>query len=121
MSPKVRWLLLGIAALALAAAWIDRSGLLRPPPAPIVVTPELVAAGRKVYRNRCHTCHTDIPLGRRVKDWAPMHAYEVIGRLQGIGVSPERKPMPPFPGTDDERRALAAWISELGAGRVPQY
>ena len=121
MSPKVRWLLLAIAALALAWAWLDRSGLLKPPPAPIVVTSELVAAGRRVYRDRCHSCHTDIPLGKRVKAWAPGHAYDVIGRLPEIGVSPERKPMPPFPGSDDERRALAAWISELGAGRVPQY
>jgi mono/diheme cytochrome c family protein len=120
MSPTVRWLLLGIALLAAAAGGVAGSGILKPPPAPIAVTPDLVAAGRIVYRGRCHTCHTDIPLAKRVKGWEPMHAYEVIGRLQTIGVS-GKKPMPPFPGTDEDRRALAAWISELGAGRVPQY
>ena len=120
MSPRIRWLLIAITALALGTAWLDQSGLLDPPPAPIVVTPELVASGRRVYRDRCHTCHNDIPLRKRVDGWEPMHAYEVIGRLPTIG-KPEKKPMPPFPGTDDDRRALAAWLSELGAGRVPQY
>jgi len=114
-------MLIGIALLAAAVGGIAGSGILEPPPAPIAVTPELVAAGRLVYRNRCHTCHTDIPLAKRVKGWEPMHAYEVIGRLPTIGVSGTNKPMPPFPGTDEDRRALAAWISELGAGRVPQY
>jgi len=120
MSPKVRWLLVAVALLALAAVAVDRSGLLAPPPAPIVVTPELVASGRKVYRDRCHSCHTDIPLGKRVAGWDPMHAYEVVGKLQTIGKEGKR-PMQAFPGSDDERRALAAWISELGAARVPQY
>jgi mono/diheme cytochrome c family protein len=120
MSPKVRWLLLGLAALSLTAAAVNESGMLMRPPSPIVVTPDLVAAGRKVYLARCHTCHSDVPLAKRVKDWEPMHAYDVIGRLPEV-LKGGKKPMPAFPGTDEDRRALAAWVSELGAGRVPQY
>ena len=121
MGRSVRFALLAVAGLALVAAVLDESGWLRPAPAPIVVTAELVAAGRTVYLDRCHRCHTDIPLAKRVKDWAPMRAYQAIGHLQEVGVAPDKKPMPTFPGTDEDRRALAAWLSELGAGRVPQY
>jgi mono/diheme cytochrome c family protein len=115
MSATVRWVLLAVAALAATVALADRLGLLRLEPAPIVVTPELVAAGRKVYRDRCHGCHGEIPLAKRVRDWPARKAYEVIGRLPEVTRS-----MPPFPGTDEERRALAAWIAELGAGRISQ-
>ena len=120
MSSWVRWVLAGAVAVVVAAVAVDQAGLLDPPPAPIVVTPELVAAGRKVYRERCHSCHTDIPLHKRIAGWDPMHAYDVVGKLQTIGKEGKR-PMPPFPGTKEDRRAVAAWLSELGAGRVPQY
>ncbi len=119
MSSWVRWVLAAVAVLAAAVA-VDRTGVLDPPPEPIVVTPALVSVGHKVYRERCHGCHSDIPLARRVAGWDPMHAYDVIGKLQTLG-KPGRTPMPRFPGTQDERRALAGWLSELGAGRVPQY
>lgn len=120
MNPTVRWHVLAVAAAAVGAVALDRSGVLDSAPEPITVTPELVARGRQVYRDRCHSCHTDIPLSKRVAGWDTFHAYEVIGRLQTVGKEGKR-PMAPFPGTTDERRALAAWLSELGAGRVPQY
>jgi mono/diheme cytochrome c family protein len=116
MSPRVRWLLAGVAAIGVTAAALAQSGILRSPPAPIVVTPELVTEGHRVYLRRCHTCHNDVPLAKRVKDWKAEHAYDVLGRLPKV-----YRAMPPFPGTDDERRALAAWIQALGSGQTPQY
>ena len=41
-------------------------------------------------------------------------AYEKIGRLQ----DPPRANMPPFPGTEEDRRALAIFMAALGAGRA---
>ena len=116
MSKAVRWSLLAVALASLAAYSVIGSGILEPPPAPVVVTPEAVARGRLVYRNRCHGCHNDIPLSKRVAGWSADHAYDVIGSL------PKRyRAMPHFAGDDAERRALAAWVSALGAGQVPQY
>jgi mono/diheme cytochrome c family protein len=116
MSPLVRWALAGIAVLALAIGGVVASGVLEPAPGPVVVTPETIARGRQVYRYRCHTCHTDIPLSKRVAGWTADHAYQVIGRLPQT-----YKAMPAFAGDDEERRALAAWVHALGAGQVPQY
>jgi mono/diheme cytochrome c family protein len=116
MSRTVRLLLLALALASLAAYAVIRSGILEPPPAPVVVTPEAIARGRLVYRNRCHGCHNDIPLEKRVAGWSADQAYAVIGDL------PKRKrAMPAFAGDDAERRALAAWVHALGAGQVPQY
>jgi len=116
MSRIVSLSLLALAVASLAAFGVIRSGVLEPPPAPVVVTPEAVARGRVVYRNRCHGCHNDIPLSKRVAGWSADQAYAIIGNL------PKRyKAMPAFAGDDAERRALAAWVHALGAGQVPQY
>jgi mono/diheme cytochrome c family protein len=116
MSPRVRWALAAVAALALAVAGLAASGVLDPSPAPVVVTPEAVARGREVYRYRCHTCHNDIPLAKRVAGWSAQKAYEVVGDL------PKRyRSMPAFAGDDDERRAVAAFLQAVGEGSTSQY
>jgi mono/diheme cytochrome c family protein len=104
------------AVLALgAAAWAaSAAGLLRAARGPLVETPEAVAAGEAVYRYRCHGCHRDVPLEKRVAGWTADRAYAFIGVQQDY----PRALMPRFPGTDDDRRALAIWIQALGAGRV---
>jgi len=116
MSRAMRWSLLAVALASLAAYPVIRSGVLEPPPAGVVVTPEAIARGRLVYRYRCHGCHNDIPLSKRVAGWSADQAYAFIGDL------PKRtRAMPSFAGDDAERRALAAWVHALGAGQVPQY
>jgi mono/diheme cytochrome c family protein len=100
--------LLGVAAaVTLAASVLER----RAPPAPLVATPDEVVRGERVFRRWCLHCHSDIPLPSRVRGWSPERAYAVIGRLPEI-----TQAMPPFRGTDEERRALAVYLASLGAG-----
>jgi mono/diheme cytochrome c family protein len=87
--------------------------MLRRPPPPLVETPEAIGWGRRLFEDRCLHCHSDVPLAPRVAGWSPERAYEAIGRLPELYAS-----MPAFHGTDDERRALAVFVSAVGAGRA---
>ncbi len=95
------------AALTLYLAGLDGrlDETLLPPPGP------LIAAGRRVMEYRCLGCHRDLPLRKRVAGWSMPFAYEAIGRLPKLNPG-----MPAFGGTEQERRALAAWLAALGAG-----
>jgi mono/diheme cytochrome c family protein len=111
VSPRYRNLALAVALLGLAAIGAERLRLFEPPPAPLVTSPEAVDRGRRVFDRQCRHCHSDIPLERRVAGWSLERAYATLGRL------PEVYPaMPPFRGTDEERRALAAFLAALGRG-----
>ncbi len=107
---------LSCAALLLAALVAWSAGLFSSPPAPLVESPEAVAAGQAVFAYRCTPCHQDVPLARRVAGWSVERAYQTIGRLPQV----PRANMPAFPGTEDDRRALAAFLAALGAGRAQQ-
>jgi mono/diheme cytochrome c family protein len=68
-----------------------------------------VAAGKEIFRVACRGCHTldgynglREPLAGLDEDYL----YELTGRLEIL-----RGKMPPFPGTDDERRAVAKYLS----------
>ncbi len=112
MSPRTRNAGLAAAALLVAAAWAWDAGLLRPAPPPLRATPEALALGERILASRCLHCHAAIPLAPRVAGWSAERAYEALGRL------PQLYPaMPRFHGTDDERRALALYLAEIGAGR----
>ena len=80
---------------------------------PAAATPELVAAGRRIFANRCWSCHHEIPLAQRIRGWTLARAYETVGRLPSVS-----RAMPPFPGSDDERRAIAAYLAAVGAGEA---
>jgi mono/diheme cytochrome c family protein len=97
-----------VVGVALAYAW--DAGLLRPPPPPLRATPQALALGERVLANACLHCHASIPLAPRVAGWSAERAYEALGRLPRLNPA-----MPPFPGTDDERRALALYLARLGA------
>ena len=107
---------LGFAALILGAGLAWDAGLFAPAPPPLVDSPEAVAAGLRVFTYRCTGCHRDVPLARRVAGWSADRAYQTIGQLPKV----PRANMPPFPGTEEERRNLALFIAALGAGRVRQ-
>jgi mono/diheme cytochrome c family protein len=94
--------------LALYLAGLD--GAIEAAPAP---GEGLVARGRAVLDERCLICHAGIPLRPRVAGWTEDRAYEVLGRLPDLNPA-----MPDFEGTDDERRALAAYLAALAAGNV---
>jgi mono/diheme cytochrome c family protein len=77
-------------------------------------TPAALERGRAVVRGRCLHCHATIPLAPRVAGWSAERAYDALGRL------PELRPaMPAFSGDDQERRAVAVYLSALGAGAAP--
>ena len=113
MRPWTFFAALGLAALVLGVGLGWDSGLFAPPPPPLVESPEAVEVGRSVFTRRCVGCHRDVPLARRVAGWSAQRAYRTIGDLPGV----PRANMPAFPGTEEERRALALFISALGAGR----
>jgi mono/diheme cytochrome c family protein len=110
------WIALAAAAGIVAAGVAFDAGLLSPAPPPLLESPEAVSAGQAVFAYRCTPCHRDVPLQRRVAGWSAEDAYQVIGRLPKV----RRANMPPFQGTEDERRALAVFLSALGAGRARQ-
>ena len=98
------------AVLLVAGTYAWEEGLLRPAPPPLRPTPEALALGERILRSRCLHCHSAIPLAPRVAGWSAERAYEALGHL------PQLYPaMPPFHGTDDERRALALYLAALGA------
>ncbi|HYG67394.1 MAG TPA: hypothetical protein VD838_07030 [Anaeromyxobacteraceae bacterium] len=92
-------------ALAAWLAALDGRDDVAAPPAP-----DRVARGRAVAR-RCDVCHDTIPLAPRVAGWTEGQAYDALGRLDRLDPA-----MPPFHGTEAERRDLAAWLAALGAG-----
>jgi len=113
--PKKTFIAMGVlAALVLAAGWASGAGWFAPPPPPLVETPEAVAAGRAVFAYRCAGCHRDVRLEARVAGWSADRAYEVLGRLQDV----PRANMPRFPGSEEDRRAVAVFLAALGAGRA---
>ncbi len=77
---------------------------------------DLEARGEQVMRSFCLSCHGSPggqvadPLGPRLRPevWGdPEQAYANVGRLQSIN----RRMDQPVPGSDADRRALAAWLS----------
>jgi len=75
----------------------------------------LEQVGYEIFRTECRSCHTvDGYNGIRVmvKGWREDFIdfqLRHLNELKGF--------MPPFLGTEQERKALAAWLAELGRGR----
>jgi mono/diheme cytochrome c family protein len=110
------WIALAFASLLVGAGLAWDAGLLAPRRPALDESPGAVAAGQAVFAFRCTPCHRDVPLQGRVAGWSAQRAYEVIGRLPEVG----RASMPPFQGTEEERRALASFLAALGGGRAHQ-
>jgi hypothetical protein len=69
------------------------------------------AAGQEVFRLLCSSCHTVAgynAIRPIVKDWSEDY---IDSQLQNLDVLKEV--MPPFLGSDEERRALAKWLEGL--------
>ncbi len=68
-------------------------------------------AGKEIFRVQCNICHTVIgyngikPL---ISGWTEQDIYDTLGKLDRI-----KGYMPPFVGTEEERRALARWLNTL--------
>jgi mono/diheme cytochrome c family protein len=71
--------------------------------------------GRAIAKKYCLSCHVldadeDGPgLRDHVAGWTSEKAYESLGNLKKLN-----RMMPDFRGSDEERRTLAGYLSELG-------
>lgn len=70
--------------------------------------PQAGISGGTVFEDNCSECHvqsSEDPLFSRLRRHDETEIYDLIGRLNTV--NPQ---MPPFDGTDRERKVLAAWI-----------
>lgn len=91
------------------------------------VGPDTLTRGEELMRRFCLSCHgspggkAEDPLGPRLHPevWGdPERAYANLGQLWRIN----RRMDQPFPGTDTERRELAAWLSSRAReNRTPAW
>lgn len=90
-------------------------------------SPDVHARGEEAMRRFCLSCHgspggvPEDPLGPRLRPevWGdPALAYENIGLLWRVN----RRMDQPFTGSDDDRRALASWLSRRSLqNRTPPW
>ncbi len=75
--------------------------------------PAAGGGGADVFEQHCAACHgpdSPWPITDRLRGRAAGDFYEIIGRLPQM-----REEMPPFAGSEDERRALAQYLGSLAA------
>jgi cytochrome bd-type quinol oxidase subunit 1/mono/diheme cytochrome c family protein len=75
------------------------------------------AAGPHAFEEHCGACHgpeSEWPIAPRLRGRGAAELYDLIGRLPQV-----RGEMPPFAGSDEERRALAAYLGGLAAAGGP--
>ncbi|MCA1732110.1 MAG: c-type cytochrome, partial [Acidobacteria bacterium] len=76
--------------------------------------PETGDAAAELFEESCAMCHgpdSEWPLLERIAGRSETELYEQLGDLEAIN-----EMMPPFEGTDEERRALSAWLATAAAG-----
>ena len=81
------------------------------------VTPQnQVEAGRAIFKAECMACHTvngwrdQRNMSKRIAGWPEDAIYDYVGNLHK-----NRPFMPPFVGTDEERRALAKYLAQIAS------
>jgi mono/diheme cytochrome c family protein len=75
--------------------------------------PSAAGGGAEVFAQYCSACHgpeAAWPITDRLRGRAAGDLYDLIGRLPQV-----REEMPPFAGSEDERRALAHYLAGLAA------
>jgi mono/diheme cytochrome c family protein len=79
-------------------------------------TPPATAGGADVFERHCAACHSPDspwPIRDRLRGRSAGELYELIGRLAEV-----REEMPPFAGSEDERRALAQHLGGPAAAEA---
>ncbi|HEU4522371.1 MAG TPA: c-type cytochrome, partial [Thermoanaerobaculia bacterium] len=82
---------------------------------PDLPPPVAAASGADLFESSCAMCHgtgSDWPMQPRVAGRSEDEIYEALGRLPELN-----EVMPPFEGTDAERRALAGYLATLAETR----
>jgi mono/diheme cytochrome c family protein len=78
--------------------------------------PAVAGGGAEVFERHCAACHgpdSPWPMAGRLRGRSAGDFYELVGRLPQV-----REEMPPFAGSEDERRALAQYLASLVATEV---
>jgi len=78
-----------------------------------IEAPAAALGGAAIFERHCSACHgpeAAWPISDRLRGRAAGDFYDLIGRLPQV-----REEMPPFSGTEDERRALAQYLGGLAA------
>lgn len=102
--------------------YLNKDGYLKhaafvPPEFRVVTDGNRLTAGKYIYQMQCRYCHTENGINSikaRVKGLDEAAIFARIGSLN----SPATPFMPPFTGTEAERHALAAFLSNLEQGKV---
>jgi mono/diheme cytochrome c family protein/cytochrome bd-type quinol oxidase subunit 1 len=79
--------------------------------------PAAAGAGAAAFEEHCAACHgaeSEWPIGDRLRGRSESDFYELIGRLPQV-----REEMPPFAGSEEERRALARHLAGLAETAPP--
>ena len=79
--------------------------------------PAAAGAGAAAFEEHCAACHgaeSEWPIGDRLRGRSESDFYELIGRLSQV-----REEMPPFAGSEEERRALARHLAGLAETAPP--
>jgi len=80
----------------------------------IAPPPSGVADGAALFEANCAMCHGDSgewPIARVIRGRDARWLYDALGRLPQL-----KDVMPPFEGTEEERRALADWLAAVKGG-----
>jgi mono/diheme cytochrome c family protein len=75
--------------------------------------PAMAGGGAAVFEKHCAACHgpeSPWPIAERLRGRTASDFYDLIGRLPQV-----RDEMPPFAGSEEERRALAQHLAGLAA------
>jgi mono/diheme cytochrome c family protein len=75
--------------------------------------PAAAGGGAEAFERHCSACHgpeSQWPVADRLRGRSAAELYEMIGRLPQV-----REEMPPFSGTEEERRAIAQYLGGLAA------
>ncbi len=79
------------------------------------ITPENeISAGKEIFKLQCGACHSidnyrSIKKILNEKKWSESFIYNQLGSLDKM----VNNVMPPFAGTDDEKKALSKWLASL--------
>jgi mono/diheme cytochrome c family protein/cytochrome bd-type quinol oxidase subunit 1 len=79
-------------------------------------TPPATSGGAEAFERHCAACHglgSPWPIRDRLRGRSAREFYDLVGRLSQV-----REEMPPFAGSEDERRALARHLGGLAATEV---
>jgi mono/diheme cytochrome c family protein len=91
------------------AVYLARLGGARPEQ--LAAAAESAALGDRHFEEYCSPCHaadSDWPMAERIGGRDAAEFYELLGRLEEIN-----EDMPPFEGTEQERRAVAEYLEGL--------